>query len=94
MRLTRHYCASTMSDVPQDVPDIHPGIAETYRRRIEHLTEALSHPDGAVEAADAIREDIDRIVVTPGDKRGSYAITLQGELGTILNWIDRSGNPG
>ncbi|WP_440411879.1 recombinase family protein [Neorhizobium petrolearium] len=83
-----------LSDIPQDVPDLHPGIAETYRRRIERLTETLSHPDQAVEAADAIREVIDRIVVTPGKKRGSYSITLQGELGTILDWIDRSGKPG
>jgi len=83
-----------LSDVPQDVPDIHPNIAETYRRRIERLTEALSHPDDALEAADAIREVIDRLVVTPGDKHGDYTITLQGELGTILDWIDRSGKPG
>jgi len=82
-----------LTDVPQDVPDIHPGIAETYRRRIERLTEALSHPDDALEAADAIREVIDRIVVTPGEQRGSYTVTLQGELGTILDWIDRSGKP-
>lgn len=83
-----------LSDIPRDVPDLHPGIAETYRRRIERLTETLSHPDQALEAAEAIREVIDRIVVTPGDKRGSYSITLQGELDTILDWVDRSGKPG
>ncbi len=81
-------------DIPQDVPDLHPGIADTWRRRIERLTETLSYPDDAPEAIDAIREVIDRIVVTPGEKRGSYTITLQGELGTILDWIDRSGKPG
>ncbi len=86
--------AARLSDVPQDVPDIHPGIAETYRRRIERLTAALNHPDDALEAADAIREVIDRIVVTPGKKHGDYTITLQGELGTVLDWIDRSGKPG
>lgn len=83
-----------LTDVPQDTPDIHPNIAETYRCRIERLTEALDHPDDALEAADAIREVIDRIVITPGDKHGDYTITLQGELGTILDWIDRSGKPG
>jgi site-specific DNA recombinase len=80
--------------IPQEGPDLHPGIAETYRRRIERLTETLSHPSNALEAADTIREIIDRVVVTPGEKRGSYSITLQGELGTILDWIDRSGKPG
>lgn len=83
-----------LADIPQDVPDLHPGIAETYRRRIERLTETLSHPGNALEAADTIREIIDRVVVTPGQKRGSYSITLQGELGTILDWITRSGKPG
>ena len=27
-----------LSNVPQDVPDIHPNISEAYRRRIERLT--------------------------------------------------------
>ena len=42
-------------------------------------------PDDALEAADAIRKVIDRIVVTPGNKRGSYTVTLQDELGAILD---------
>ena len=83
-----------LSDAHQNTPDIHPNIAETYRRRIERLTAALDHPDDALEAADALREVIDRIVVTPGQSRGDYSITLQGELGTILDWIDRTGKPG
>ncbi len=83
-----------LSDTPQDVPDIHPGIAEAFRRRIERLTAALSHPDDALEAAEAIREIIDRIVISPGEKRGDLSITLQGELGTILDWIDRTDKPG
>jgi len=83
-----------LSDAPQDTLDLHPGIAETYRRRIERLTAALDHPDDAVEAADVLREIIDRVVVTPGETRGSYRITLHGELGTILDWIDRTGTPG
>ncbi len=81
-------------DAPQDVPDMHPGIAETYRRRIERLTAALAHPDDAAEAAEAIREIIDRIVIAPGPTRRDLSITLQGELGTILDWIDRTGKPG
>jgi site-specific DNA recombinase len=83
-----------LTEAPQDVPDIHPGIAETFRRRIESLTEALGHPDDAIEAANALREVIDRIVVIPGETRKDLSITLQGELGAILDWIDRSGKPG
>ena len=83
-----------LSDAPQDVPDIHPGIAETYRRRIERLTAALDHPDDAAEAAEAIREIIDGIIITPGPMRRDLSITLQGELGAILDWIERTGKPG
>jgi hypothetical protein len=83
-----------MADAPQDVPDMHPGIAETYRRRMERLTAALAHPDDAAEAAEAIREIIDRIVITPGPTRRDLSVTLQGELGAILDWIDRTGKPG
>jgi site-specific DNA recombinase len=83
-----------LSDVPEDVPDLHPGLAETFRRRIERLTEALDHPEDAGEAAEAIREVIDRIVITPGPTRKDTSITLQGELGTILDWIERTCKPG
>jgi site-specific DNA recombinase len=81
-------------DDPQDVPDIHPGIAETFRRRIERLTAALDHPDDALEATAAIREVIDRIVITPGPTRRDFTATLQGELGKILDWIECTGKPG
>ncbi|MGH7155921.1 MAG: hypothetical protein ACREF3_18490 [Acetobacteraceae bacterium] len=37
---------------------------------------------------------IERVVVTPGEKQGSYSITPQRELGTILDWIGRTGKPG
>lgn len=86
--------SARLSDAPQDVPDIHPGIAETFRRRIDRLTAALDHPDDAAEAAEAIREIIDRIVITPGRTRRDFSVTLQGELGTILDWIDRTGKLG
>jgi hypothetical protein len=61
-------------------PDIYPNIAETYRRRIERLTEALSHPDDALEAADAIREVIDRIVVTPASSAAAIPSRCKASL--------------
>lgn len=84
-----------LADVPvKDIPDIHPNIADLYRRRIERLTEALSHPDDALEATAAIRQVIDRIVITPGETRRDLTVTLHGDLGTILDWIERTGKPG
>jgi hypothetical protein len=40
---------------PIDTPDIHPNIAEIYRRKVERLAEALHQPEERDEAADAIR---------------------------------------
>ncbi|WP_202033024.1 hypothetical protein [Rhizobium rhizogenes] len=40
-------------EVPADIPDVHPNIANLYRRRVERLTEALNDPDGGRQAAEA-----------------------------------------
>ena len=71
---------------PADIPDIHPNIAIVYRRKVERLAEALADPRDRDEAADAIRGLIERIVLTPGDKRGEMHAALHGDLGTILEW--------
>ena len=94
MKAKQDSLTARLSNVPQDVPDIHPNISEAYRRRIERLTETLSDPDDALVAADAIREVIDRIVITPGQQRGENHVTLRGDLATILEWIERTGKPG
>lgn len=70
-----------LSKSPSDVPSIHPKISEVYRRRIERLTEALSHPDDAQEATEAIREVIDRVVITPGAAHGEKYVTLRHHPG-------------
>ncbi len=75
-----------LSAVPADLPDIHPNIAIVYRRKVERLAEALADPRDRDEAADAIRGLIERIVLTPGDKRGEMHAALHGDLGTILEW--------
>jgi len=83
-----------LSRVPADIPDIHPNVCETYRRRIERLTAALAHPDDKLEATDAIRQVIDRIVITPGETRKDLKITLHGDLETILRWVEKTKKPG
>ena len=83
-----------LSEAPVDLPDIHPNIGDLYRRRIERLTEALNHPDDAREAAEALRQVIDRIVISPGEKRGDLQITLHGDLDTIVEWVARTAKSG
>ena len=51
------------------------------------LAEALEKPQERDAAASAIRGLIERIVPTLGAGRGDLQVTLQGDLGTILEWI-------
>ena len=66
--------------------DIHPNVAGLYRRKVERLAEALRDPRERDEAAEAVRGLIERIVLTPGAKRGEMAVTLHGDLGAVLEW--------
>lgn len=72
---------------PIDTPDIHPNLAEIYRRKIEKLTETLKQPEERAEAAEAIRSLIDRVIIAPGPKKGEVIAELYGEFRTILKWL-------
>lgn len=83
-----------LSKSPDDIPDIHPNIANLYRLRVERLTEALNDPDGGRQAAEALRSLIGEIVLTPGTKRGEVHAELRGELFGILGLANvEAGGP-
>ena len=86
--------AERLSAAPVDLPDIHPNIAIVYRRKVERLAEAMADPRDRDEAADAIRGLIERIVLTPGEKRGQMDAALHGDLGTILEWAGNGRGKG
>jgi DNA invertase Pin-like site-specific DNA recombinase len=74
-----------MADVPADVPDIHPNIAEIYKAKVIQLSDGLTDPELHDQAAEAIRALVREVVLTPGDKRGEVKATLRGELMGILD---------
>ena len=76
-----------LASAPTDLPDIHPNVADIYRRKVERLWEALRRPQERDQAAAAIRDLIERITLTPGPKRGQIDATLHGEVGAILEWM-------
>ena len=82
---------SRLAEAPQDVPDIHPGIAEIYKRKVAKLTETLRDPDTRLDASSDLRALVGRIVLHPGDKRGEIHATLHGSLMGILEFA--SDNP-
>ena len=67
-----------LAAVLADVPDIHPNIAIVYRRKVERLAAALADPRDRDEAAGSIWGLIERIVLTPGEKRGQMDAALHG----------------
>src|SRR3546814_11625809 len=76
-----------MVDVPADVPDIHPNIAEIYKAKVTQLSDALADPELHNQAAEAIRALVGEVVLMPGDNRGEVNATLRGELMGILDIV-------
>jgi len=77
---------SQLAREQEDVPDMHPGTVEIYRRKIKRLTEALNVPEDRAEASNAIRALLEKIVITPGQDKGEIYATLHGDLAKILHW--------
>ena len=83
-----------LARAPSDIPDIHPNVADIYRRKVARLADALNHPEDRHEATAALRGLIERIVLAPGRKRGELHATLHGEIGTMIEWIARTAPTG
>src|SRR3546814_16426274 len=73
-----------LATAPEPLPAVHPGIAESYRARIERLAEALDDPEASLQAAEAIRSLVGQVGLTPGTERGQVHAAPHGELGAIL----------
>ncbi|SCM76579.1 Resolvase domain (fragment) [uncultured Pleomorphomonas sp.] len=78
-----------LADAPKDMPDMLPNAAVVYAKKIACLIDALNQPEERQEAAATMRTLIEKIVLMPGPNRGEIDAMLYGELGTILNWIER-----
>ncbi|MCI4590423.1 recombinase family protein [Sphingobium sp. BYY-5] len=85
--------AARMAQAPEMIPDVHSGIAEIYRRQMKRFTKALEDPETRLDASDAIRSLIQRIVLHPGEKRGELHATLHGALMGILDFAQDTPRP-
>ncbi len=65
---------------------IHPKMAESYRAQVGLLIAQLQQPEGMLEAKEALRGLIDRIVLTPDAATGRLSIDLEGALARLL-WL-------
>ena len=75
------------------IPDVHPGIAEIYKRKVARLTETLNDPATRLDASSDIRSLVGRIVLHPGDKRGEVHATLHGSRMGILEFVNDNPHP-
>jgi site-specific DNA recombinase len=78
-----------LSSELEDVLDIHPNVASIFKKKVERLTETLNQPEDRAEASEAVRALVEKIVLSPGGKRGEIFATLYGELGTLLRFVDQ-----
>ncbi|WP_367159355.1 hypothetical protein ABUE34_08750 [Kozakia baliensis] len=78
-----------LSSELEDTLDIHPNVAALFKKKVERLTESLNQPEDRAEASEAVRALVEKIVLSPGDKRGEIFATLYGELGTLLKFVNQ-----
>ena len=71
-----------LQTAPQQNVLLNPNMAEIDRQRVAVLHLALESPDGNVEAIEAVRSLIDRIVLAP--TASTLTIDLYGEIAAIL----------
>ncbi len=65
---------------------IHPKMAASYRARVGLLIAQLQQPEGMLEAKEALRGLIERIVLTPDAVTGRLSLDLEGALARLL-WL-------
>ena len=74
--------ASLSATLPE-LPTPHPNAAKIYAARVAKLADVLADPEAARDAAEIIRSLVDKVVLTPGEKRGQINAELHGELAAI-----------
>ncbi len=67
---------------------LHPGMATTYRDRLQTLVRDLDQTDRCEGSKEALRGLIDRIVLHPSSKTGKLSVELEGALAGLLALAD------
>lgn len=77
-----------LTDVsPAPTIELHPNIAELYRRKVINLQNLLSDETTRPRAMETIRSMIERIEVAKGAERGRPSVVLVGALAAILDYV-------
>ena len=74
---------------PDDNIELHPNMAELYRKKVEDLQDILLDEVTRPEAIDIFRSLIERIEINQGNKRGACDVVLFGALASVLAFLQQ-----
>ena len=87
LELTKSTLKKSMEqDLQPDNIEMHPNIGQLYQRKVSEISHLLSDNASREEAISLIRSLIERIDITPGEKRGQPQVQLVGGLAAILEF--------
>src|SRR3546814_16323042 len=89
----REEITARLVEAPPIIPDVHPGIAEIYKRTVARLTATLGDPGTRLDASSDIRSLVGKIILPPGDPRGEFSAPLPGSLMGLLYFVYDSPPP-
>jgi hypothetical protein len=84
-RIKQYILVFSCSGRPNNI-EMHPNIGQLYQRKISEISHLLSDQASWEEAISLIRSLIERIDITPGEKRGQPQVQLVGGLAAILEF--------
>jgi site-specific DNA recombinase len=71
-----------IASTPKTAPQLHPSLADLYRRRVTNLQEALADPGTRMEALEISRGMIERVRVKTAEN--GVEIELVGEIANMV----------
>jgi site-specific DNA recombinase len=74
--------------------ELHPNLADLYRRKVTELKNILNDETTRAQAVDIIRSLIDHIEIIPGQKRGQCEIVVVGALAQFLAFAQQKTTVG
>jgi hypothetical protein len=87
LELTKSTIKKSMEqDLQPNNIEMHPNIGQLYQRKVSEISHLLSDQASREEAISLIRSLIERIDITPGEKRGQPQVQLVGGLAAILEF--------
>ena len=87
LELTKSTIEKSMEqDLQPNNIEMHPNTGQLYQRKVSEISHLLSDQASREEAISLIRSLIERIDITPGEKRGQPQVQLVGGLAAILEF--------